>query len=262
MEFDGCTSSKAATDEHAPREAVAGKTPIAMQISRDGPHKPAASSLTHYLQQNYDSLLTSNRRWIAARLMKTRSTSRSFPRSNNLIICESISVSLPRFLLKYRPRYTLTSDSFIGCSDSSVPANEIMNLDAGEVFVHRNLGNIVPNTDLNVMAVIEYAVAHLHIKQIIVCGHYDCSGVKAALSHRDMGILNPWLRNIRDAYRLHEAEIDKIKDEELKFRRLCEINVLESARNVVKTAMVQKAYYDHAYPIVHAWIFDMKNGTV
>ena len=137
-----------------------------------------------------------------------------------------------------------------------------MNLSAGDVFVHRNLANIIPNTDLNAMAAIEYAVAHLHIKHIIVCGHYDCSGVKAALSPRDMGILNPWLRNIRDAYRLHEAELDRVKDEELKFRRLCEINVLESARNVVKTAMVQKAYYEHAYPIVHAWIFDMKNGTV
>jgi len=137
-----------------------------------------------------------------------------------------------------------------------------MGLDAGEVFVHRNIANLVPNTDLNVMSVIEYAIVYLDIKHIIVCGHYDCGGVRAALSHSDRGILNPWLRNIRDVYRLHEGELDKIKDEKMKYRRLCEINVLEQARNVIKTAAVQKSYYEHAYPIVHAWIFDLKDGML
>jgi carbonic anhydrase len=137
-----------------------------------------------------------------------------------------------------------------------------MGLDAGEVFIHRNIANIVPNTDLNVMSVIEYAVIHLHIKHIIVCGHYNCGGVQAALAASDMGILNPWLRNIRDVYRLHEKELDKIKDEEQKYRRLVELNVLEQGRNVIKTATVQKSYYEHAYPIVHAWVFDLKDGVL
>jgi carbonic anhydrase len=137
-----------------------------------------------------------------------------------------------------------------------------MGLDAGEVFIHRNIANLVPNTDLNVMSVIDYAVNHLHIKHIIVCGHYGCGGIVAALSHTDMGLLNPWLRNIRDVYRLHEKELDKIKEEELKNRRLVELNILEQGRNVIKTATVQKSYYEHAYPIVHAWVFDLQDGLL
>jgi carbonic anhydrase len=137
-----------------------------------------------------------------------------------------------------------------------------MGLDAGEVFIHRNIANLVPNTDLNAMCVIEYAVQHLHVKHIIVCGHYNCSGVQAALASSDMGLLNPWLRNIRDVYRLHESELDQIKDETQKYRRLVELNVLEQARNVIKTAIVQKSYYLNAYPIVHAWVFDLKDGVL
>lgn len=137
-----------------------------------------------------------------------------------------------------------------------------MGLDTGEVFIHRNIANLVPNTDLNVMSVIDYAVNHLHIKHIIVCGHYGCGGIQAALSHSDMGLLNPWLRNIRDVYRLHEKELDKIKDEEEKNRRLVELNILEQGRNVIKTATVQKSYYEHAYPIVHGWVFDLKDGLL
>jgi carbonic anhydrase len=151
---------------------------------------------------------------------------------------------------------------YIGCSDSRVPANEIMGLDAGEVFVHRNIANVVPNTDLNVMSVIEYAVAHLHVKHIIVCGHYNCGGVQAALSHTDMGLLNPWLRNIRDVYRLYEKELDEIEDEGQKYARLIELNVLEQCRNVIKTAVVQKSYHENRFPIVHGWVFDLKDGLL
>ncbi|KAE9382045.1 carbonic anhydrase [Stipitochalara longipes BDJ] len=207
-------------------------------IAKDGAQKPAANTLSRYLQQNHDAIFDSNKKWIAARL------------DENPQFFENLSSD-------QHPDYL-----YIGCADSRVPANEIMGLDAGEVFIHRNIANLVPNTDLNVMSVIEYAVIHLHIKHIIVCGHYNCGGVQAALSHSDMGLLNPWLRNIRDAYRLHETELDKIKDEETKYRRLCEINVLEQARNVIKTATVQKSYYEHAYPIVHAWIFDLKDGVL
>jgi carbonic anhydrase len=137
-----------------------------------------------------------------------------------------------------------------------------MGLDAGEVFVHRNIANLVPNTDLNVMSVINYAVRHLHVKHIIICGHYNCGGVKAALTPADLGILNPWLRNIRDVYRLHEAELDAIKEEGPRYDRLIELNALESAKNVIKTAAVQQSYQKHGYPIVHAWCFSLSDGLL
>ena len=137
-----------------------------------------------------------------------------------------------------------------------------MGLGAGEVFVHRNIANLVPNTDLNVMSVIEYGVVHLQVKHIIVCGHYNCGGVQAALSHTDMGLLNPWLRNIRDVYRLFEKELDEIKDQEMKNKRLVELNVLEQCRNVIKTAAVQQSYNRNKFPIVHGWVFDLRDGLL
>lgn len=151
---------------------------------------------------------------------------------------------------------------YIGCSDSRVPANEIMGLGAGEVFVHRNIANLVVNTDLNVMSVINYAVVALKVKHIVVCGHYNCGGVRAAMMPKDMGILNPWLRNIRDVYRLHEDELDSIRDEKSRYDRLIELNVYEQCRNVVKTADVQQHYYEHGYPEVHGWVFDLHNGML
>lgn len=151
---------------------------------------------------------------------------------------------------------------YIGCSDSRVPANEIMGLEAGEVFVHRNIANLVPNTDLNVMSVVNYAVRHLHVKHIIVCGHYNCGGIKAAITPTDLGILNPWLRNIRDVYRLHETELDKITDDKMRYNRLVELNVIESCRNIVKTAAVQESYRNRQYPIVHALVFNLRDGLL
>jgi carbonic anhydrase len=151
---------------------------------------------------------------------------------------------------------------YIGCSDSRVPANEIMGLEPGEVFVHRNIANLVNNTDLNVLSVINYAIVHLHVKHIIVCGHYNCGGVKAAMTPKDMGILNPWLRNIRDVYRMHHAELDAIADSELRYNRLVELNVLEQATNVIKTANVQKSYVANGYPVVHGWVFDLHTGIL
>lgn len=151
---------------------------------------------------------------------------------------------------------------YIGCSDSRVPANEIMGLDPGEVFVHRNVANLVVSIDLNVMSVINYAVANLHVKHIIVCGHYNCGGVKAAMTPKDMGILNPWLRNIRDVYRTHQAELDGIDDEHDRYNRLVELNVQEQAINVIKTAVVQNSYLANRYPVVHGWVFDLKTGEL
>lgn len=151
---------------------------------------------------------------------------------------------------------------YIGCSDSRVPANEIMGLEAGDVFVHRNIANLVVNTDLNVMSVIHYAVEILDVQHIIVCGHYNCGGVKAAMIPKDMGVLNPWLRNIRDVYRLYEEELDAIEDQADRYNRLVELNVYEQCRNVVKNASVQKHYMDNQHPEVHGWVFDLHNGLL
>ena len=151
---------------------------------------------------------------------------------------------------------------FIGCSDSRVPANQIMGLEPGDVFVHRNISNLVCATDLNVMSVINYAVVHLNVKHIVVCGHYGCGGVKAAMQPKDLGILNPWLRNIRDVYRMHKVELNAITDEDERYRRLVELNVEEQSVNVMKLASVQKAYMHKKYPIVHGWAFDLKTGLI
>ncbi|MFY0563701.1 carbonic anhydrase [Archangium lansingense] len=151
---------------------------------------------------------------------------------------------------------------YIGCSDSRVPANQIMGLPPGDVFVHRNVANLVNNVDLNVMSVINYGVRHLDVKHIIVCGHYGCGGVRAAMQPKDLGILNPWLRNIRDVYRLHKAELDSLKDEAQRYDRLVELNVTEQCINIIKTAAVQQSFLARGFPSVHGWVFDMRTGQL
>lgn len=151
---------------------------------------------------------------------------------------------------------------YIGCSDSRVTAEEIMGAEPGEVFVHRNVANLVNATDLNVMAVVNYAVKYLGVKHIIVCGHYNCGGVKAAMEPKDMGILNPWLRNIRDVYRLHKDELNAISDQQARYNRLVELNVQEQCINVTKLASVQQEFLKKKYPIVHGWVFDMHSGKI
>tara|TARA_B110000211_G_scaffold233430_1_gene299658 strand:- start:3283 stop:3909 length:627 start_codon:yes stop_codon:yes gene_type:complete len=150
---------------------------------------------------------------------------------------------------------------YIGCSDSRVTAEDIMGVEPGEAFVHRNIANMVPNTDLSAMSVIDYAVQHLKVKHVVVCGHYYCGGVKAAMESTDLGILNPWLRNIRDVYRMHQDELNAIKDEDTKYKRLVELNVLEQCINVIKTAEVQRAYVDRGIK-VHGWVFDINSGKL
>ncbi|MBK8565355.1 MAG: carbonic anhydrase [Saprospiraceae bacterium] len=151
---------------------------------------------------------------------------------------------------------------YIGCADSRVPANEIMGLEPGEVFVHRNIANLVVNTDLNVQSVIHYAVVHLQVKHIVVCGHYGCGGVKAAMQPKDLGLLNPWLRNIRDVYRLHQNELDGISKLDDRYDRLVELNVQEQCINVVKVASIQQRYYAERLPTVHGWVYDLHNGLL
>jgi len=186
----------------------------------------------------YSEIFENNRRWVASKTEKDKDFFKKLAADQN-----------PEYL-------------YIGCSDSRVPANEIMGLDPGELFVHRNIANLVCNTDLNVMSVINYAVVQLQVKHIVVCGHYNCGGVKAAMIPKDMGLLNPWLRNIRDVYRLHHAELSAIKSEEERYNRLVELNVIEQSVNVIKLAAVQKSYYATGYPIVHGWVFGLDSGLL
>jgi carbonic anhydrase len=150
---------------------------------------------------------------------------------------------------------------FIGCSDSRVTAEELMGLGPGEAFVHRNIANMVSGTDLNVMSVVEYAVVYLKVNHVVVCGHYECGGVKAAMQSADLGILNPWLRNIRDVFRIHKTELNAIEDEAKKYERLVELNVQEQCVNLIKTAAVQKAYRARGLK-VHGWVFDVHTGKL
>jgi carbonic anhydrase len=190
------------------------------------------------METSYKKIFENNKKWVAEQLNKDKN------------FFENLSK-------EQTPDYL-----YIGCSDSRVPANEIMGLEPGDVFVHRNVANIVNGIDHNVNAVIQYAVEYLKVKHIIVCGHYGCGGIKAAMSSKDMGELNAWLRNIRDVYRLHQDELDIIKDEHKKYNRLVELNVQEQCINVIKTAHVQKAWYTDGFPEVHGWVFDLHNGLL
>lgn len=150
---------------------------------------------------------------------------------------------------------------YIGCSDSRVSAEDLMGVAPGEVFVHRNIANMVISIDMNVMSVLHYAVDALKVNHVVVCGHYFCGGVKAAMQADDLGILNPWLRNIRDVYRTHKHELNAIEDETQKYNRLVELNVQEQCINLIKTAEVQKASTDRGLK-VHGWVFDIQSGKL
>ncbi len=184
-----------------------------------------------------ESIFSNNRKWIIEKLNTD---------------CEYFK----RLSVGQNPEYL-----YIGCSDSRVTAEELMGVQPGDVFVHRNIANMVPNTDLSSMSVINYAVSHLKVKHIIVCGHYYCNGVKAAMQSADLGILNPWLRNIRDVYRIHKSELDLIENEEAKYKRLVELNVQEQCINIIKTPDAQKAYKERGVK-VHGWVFDVRSGKL
>lgn len=150
---------------------------------------------------------------------------------------------------------------YIGCSDSRVTAEDLMGLKPGEVFVHRNIANMVPSIDFNSASVIKYAVSHLKVNHVVVCGHYSCGGVKAAMESKGLDILNPWLRNIRDVYRIHKDELNAIEDEDKRYDRLVELNVQEQCLNLIKNIAVQKAYRNRGLKI-HGWVFDIKTGKL
>lgn len=189
-------------------------------------------------QEKYDRIFKSNKEWIE-RNMEVN------PQLFDLLAAEQH----PDFL-------------YIGCSDSRVHPNQIMGLKPGEVFIHRNIANMVNPVDMSALSVINYAVNILKIKFIIICGHYECGGVRAAMSHKDYGMLNPWLCTIRDVYNIHKTELGKIKDSEERYRRLIEINTYEQCRNVIKLAEVQKSYYQNGFPKVAGWVFDIKDAKL
>lgn len=187
---------------------------------------------------SYDKIFENNAEWIA----RKQSTDKDF---------------FEKLARDQNPDYL-----YIGCSDSRVTAEDMMGAAPGEVFIHRNIANLVVSIDLNVMSVINYAVRQLQVKHIIVCGHYNCGGVKAALTQADLGILNPWLRNIRDVYRMHKAELNAITDPQKQFDRLVELNVYEQCLNVIKTAVVQQNYIHTGYPVVHGWVMNIRSGEL
>lgn len=189
--------------------------------------------------KSYETLLNDNKLWAAEKLAEDPGF---FDRLAHL--------QTPEFL-------------WIGCSDSRVPANEITGTDPGEIFVHRNVANLVIHTDVNLLSVLEYAVTHLKIKHVIVCGHYGCGGIKAAMGNKDhKQILNMWLRHIKDVYRHNREELDNIADEEKKADRLTELNVLEQTQRLAKTSIIQKAWKNEQRPDLHGWVYGLKDGIL
>ena len=156
-----------------------------------------------------------------------------------------------------RPEYL-----WIGCADSRVPANEIVNMLPGEIFVHRNIANVVVHTDLNCLSVIQYAVEVLKVRHIIVCGHYDCGGITAAMENCGHGLIDNWLRHIKDVYRFHQKQIDALVDEKDKLDLLCELNVIEQVANVCHTTIVQQAWASGRELAVHGWIYRVSDGIL
>jgi len=180
---------------------------------------------------------------------------------NNRKWAEKIKKSDPDFFARLsrqqKPEYL-----WIGCSDSRVSSNQIVDLMPGEIFVHRNIANVVIHTDLNCLSVIQYAVEVLKIKHIIVCGHYGCGGIKAALGKKAIGLIDTWLQHIKDVYRYHQEKLDTIADETEKLNRLCELNVIEQVANVSSTSIVQKAWESGQELSVHGWIYSIEDGII
>ena len=188
--------------------------------------------------KTYEKLLLENKAWAAEKVAEDPD-----------FFTRLVGLQTPEFL-------------WIGCSDSRVPANEITGTQPGEIFVHRNIANMVVHTDVNLLSVLQYAVEVLKVKHIIVCGHYGCGGVKAALTHRSYGIINKWLRNIKDVHRIHREEIDAITDEEKQVDRLVELNVQEQVMNLAKTSIVQKSWKFKKAPDLHGWVYGLNNGII
>jgi carbonic anhydrase len=151
---------------------------------------------------------------------------------------------------------------WIGCADSRVPANQITDTLPGSIFVHRNIANMVVHTDMNMLSVLDYAVNVLEVKHVIVCGHYGCGGVAAAMTNKQYGLIDNWLRHIKDVYRLHKNELDGIEDEAKRLDRFVEVNVIEQVLDLCKTSIIQNAWRNRTSPEVHGWVYDIRNGII
>lgn len=186
----------------------------------------------------YEKLLLENKAWAAEKL------------ELNADYFASLAIEQhPKFL-------------WIGCSDSRVPANEITNTEPGEIFVHRNIANMVVHTDVNMLSVLQYAVQVLKVEHILVVGHYGCGGVKAAMGHNDLGLINKWLLNIKEVYKTHFDEIQSIQDETDRTNRLVELNIMAQVDNLMKTSIVQGAWKDRNAPTVHGWVYGLADGQI
>lgn len=199
---------------------------------------PTAVALPKHLQQRYEQIFEHNQAWAAAQ--KERD---------------------PEFYKKLVQGQT-PDYLWIGCSDARVPAELVTGLLPGEAFVHRNVANVASNVDLSMMSVIDYAIRHLKVRHIIVCGHYGCGGVQASMNSKDLGVLNPWIRNIKDVYRLHESELDAISNNKERYDRLVELNVIEQCRNIIKTDAFQESYAANDFPVVSGWVFKLHDGLI
>lgn len=188
--------------------------------------------------KSYERLLVENKIWAASKVKQD-------PDFFNRLL----TVQTPEFL-------------WIGCSDSRVPPNEITQTEPGEIFIHRNIANMVVHTDLNMLSVLEYAVNVLKVKHVIVCGHYGCGGVKAAMTQKSIGLINKWLRNIKDVYRFHRDTIDCLPTEDDRVNKLIEMNVQEQVMNLAKTSIIQKAWKERQAPHLHGWVYDLHDGVI
>jgi carbonic anhydrase len=188
--------------------------------------------------KSYDKLLLENKAWAAEKVQ-----------NDPEYFTKLAGIQTPEFL-------------WIGCSDSRVPANEITGTAPGEIFVHRNIANMVVHTDVNLLSVLEYAVKFLKVKHVIVCGHYGCGGVKASMAQHNLGIINKWIMHIKDVQRIHADELQAIGDEEARTNRLVELNVIEQVTNLAKTSVIQKAWKDRQGPHLHGWVYGLENGLI
>jgi len=188
--------------------------------------------------KTYEQLLLQNKAWVER---KNNEDKDFFKRLSN--------AQRPEFL-------------WIGCSDSRVPANEITGTVAGEVFVHRNIANMVVHTDMSMLSVLDYAVNVLEVKHVVICGHYGCGGVLAAMGNTQLGLIDNWIRHIKDVYRIHQDELESIADEKARQNRFVELNVIEQVYDLCTTSIIQNAWRKHSRPIVHGWVYDIGNGLI
>ncbi len=188
--------------------------------------------------KSYERLLLANRAWAQEKL-KIRPD----------FFAKQVETQTPSFL-------------WVGCADSRVPAEEITGTEPGELFVHRNIANLVVNTDFNMLSVLQYAVEVLKVEHVIVCGHYNCGGIKTAMTHSDLGLINKWLRQIKDVYRIHRDLIESIADKQTRWDRLVELNVMEQVHNLAKTSIVQRAWRRAQRPVLHGWVYDLRTGLL